>query len=416
MNNAQTQSNDRYAKPLGYARASYLPGTRIGVPDEELVAALSCADELVLDLRFSLVGDSILYIAVAQACHEAYFLLKGRWPKWIVVGHNTGLLTRSPLLHGAALLNTPNDLAAYSENSGRRLFVISDSKDLRLKPPTYVHRKSDCQYPIYKETQSDGTEIEHRALPARYYLAFERQVGRVLLSAPSDAHPGFLFPDDRILQSTFTQSVLCPERSNVSLCALIATTSLPEKKQFGVPRFLQVATALQHRWREFRLHIVLVLSPSMVELDEGPSADSIFAAGRDSSVTICSNSRLEELGFLFARTTLVIGNDTGLTHLAGLSQKPPPHSPPPVIQLYSRHDYTRWTSGRPNVYPLFTAFSRYLRDNNLATITDHVNDEDWGPGARATAINAKDVLALADSLLTQRFSGAGKSDSGTQVS
>jgi ADP-heptose:LPS heptosyltransferase len=199
------------------------------------------------------------------------------------------------------------------------------------------------------------------------------------------------------------------------LCALIATTSLPEKKQFGVSRFLQVATALQHRWREYHVHIVLVLSPSMVELDEGPSTDTILSGCKDSPVTICCNGRLEELGYLFARTTLAIGNDTGLTHLAGLSQMPPPNSPPQVIQLYSRHDYTRWTTGRRNVHPLFTAFSRHLRDNDLATITDRVNDEQWGPSARATAINATEVVALAHSLLTRRVFGAGDSKSGTQV-
>lgn len=402
MDEPTKPGNDRRIEPLTFRRADCPPGTRIGLPDETLVRALSCADELVLALQFSQLGDSLLYLAAAQACHESFVLLQRREPRWIIVGDQGALLRHSPLLRDAVVLKTSNEFLEYAATSDHRLFVVTDNKDLPSQPQTYVYRKTDNHYPIYTETLPDGTGQEYRCLPARYYLTFERQVGRVLMSPPSEAHPGFLFPDDELLANSVPRfGDSCQSSSEALLCALIATTSLPEQKQFGAARFVEVATTLRQEWPEKRFDIVLVLSPSPAESGEDHLIEPLGAFGKEAGVITCRNSRLDELGYLFARATIVIGNDTGLTHLAGLSRRPPPYRPPRVIQLYSRHDYTRWTSGRANVYPLFTPFSQYLREHNLATITDRVNDDVWRASSSATAIGTADVVALAHRLLAE---------------
>jgi ADP-heptose:LPS heptosyltransferase len=94
-----------------------------------------------------------------------------------------------------------------------------------------------------------------------------------------------------------------------------------------------------------------------------------------------------------ARAELVVGNDTGLTHLAALTDRPD-GTGPQVLGLYSRHAHTKWSTGRARHHALATPFSAMLAQADRCPVRDELDDTVWGRAAEITAI-APDVVAYA---------------------
>jgi hypothetical protein len=85
----------------------------------------------------------------------------------------------------------------------------------------------------------------------------------------------------------------------------------------------------------------------------------------------------------FGRSHLVIGNDTGISHLAALTSRRDGSSPA-VICLYGRQNYLKWTTGRTNHHAIAGPMAQMLA---LADIDYYVNqygatldDDVWGLG------------------------------------
>src|SRR5262249_4061060 len=136
----------------------------------------------------------------------------------------------------------------------------------------------------------------HAALPMRYYLHVEMAAG-IRLAANGAPTP------------TFTSDVPAPRTRQV---VFVATTSMPSRKDYGADRFAQVASDLIRQapgdWR------FTLVTPPGIDVDDGPWRELPATVRVGVDATGCLD--------LFARAELVIGNDTGLTHLAALTRRP----------------------------------------------------------------------------------------------
>jgi ADP-heptose:LPS heptosyltransferase len=86
---------------------------------------------------------------------------------------------------------------------------------------------------------------------------------------------------------------------------------------------------------------------------------------------------------VFASAEMVIGNDTGLTHLAALAEGPDGRAPH-VIGLYGRHAYNKWTTGTDRHHAIATPFSQMLAVADRCPVRDDLDDALWsGPAGLA---------------------------------
>src|SRR5258708_12960206 len=95
---------------------------------------------------------------------------------------------------------------------------------------------------------------------------------------------------------------------------------------------------------------------------------------------------------MLARMNLNIGNDTGISHLAAVSRKDKQSKLTPTIITYSRHDFGKWSTGRDNVYPIYTKLAKYLTDNNKSLSRDKIDIKPWGKEEYAISIPVNKVV------------------------
>jgi ADP-heptose:LPS heptosyltransferase len=76
----------------------------------------------------------------------------------------------------------------------------------------------------------------------------------------------------------------------------------------------------------------------------------------------------------------VIGNDTGLTHLAALTRRLDGIGPH-VFGLYGRHAHSKWTTGHDRHHAIATSFSHLLSVADRCPVRDQLDDVVWGPAA-----------------------------------
>jgi ADP-heptose:LPS heptosyltransferase len=97
---------------------------------------------------------------------------------------------------------------------------------------------------------------------------------------------------------------------------------------------------------------------------------------------------------VFASAQVVIGNDTGLTHLAALTERPD-GTRPEVIGLYGRHAHTRWTTGGERHHAIATAFSQMLSAADRCPVRDDLDDTLWSQAASLAEIPPEAVATFA---------------------
>lgn len=219
------------------------------------------------------------------------------------------------------------------------------------RPPTWLD-------PI----DHDRTDV-HAALPMRYYLEVEQLVGKTL---PARLAPAL----------TFTGS----GRPDPWHVVFVSATSWPGRKDYGLDGFLDIAQCLKASrpgpWR-------FTLIPGVTDLVPAATEVSVLAAR---SAADCLD--------VFASAALIVGNDTGLTHLAALTRRADGTSPQ-VIGLYGRHAHSKWTTGRRNHHAVATAFSQRLSDADRCPVRDMIDDRLWGSAADIRSIPASAVASFA---------------------
>ncbi len=221
---------------------------------------------------------------------------------------------------------------------------------------------------IWLDLVDDDVVAVHSALPMRYYLDMEYRLGRRL---PCDADP---IP--RFLASS--------SHHDGDHVVLIVTTSMPERKDYGIAQYLAVARLLIDHLGS-HTHFTMVTAPNAaVPSDQFGDLPIKVLAGIDA--VDCVD--------LFASARLVIGNDTGLTHLAALSARPDGGGPE-VIGIYGRHSHTKWITGSARHHAVTTWFSRMLAVCDRDAYRDGFADTTWGDASRIAELSPTVVARFA---------------------
>lgn len=210
----------------------------------------------------------------------------------------------------------------------------------------------------------DDERVEvHAALPMRYYLAAEQTLGVRL-------------PADRAPLPGFTSS----ERERPFHVVFVSSTSWPSRKDYGAHGFARIAALLAER----------SAAPWTFTLITSTDAEPVAPAGIDVLAGPDAVGCLD----VFASAEMVIGNDTGLTHLAALTERAD-GTGPHVIGLYSRHAHTRWTTGNARHHALATPFSQMLALADRCPVRDHLDDALWAQSASLADIPAESIAEFA---------------------
>ncbi|MFC9640004.1 glycosyltransferase family 9 protein [Streptomyces mirabilis] len=210
-------------------------------------------------------------------------------------------------------------------------------------------------------------------LPARYYLALERRLG-VRLPAARPFAPLLAARPDRF--SALVEQLRVDGWLSGLTIAAITATSWPQRKDYSVDRFAEVAHLVAERQR-VRVQLLIVGG----QHSDGMSVVSSSGSSRV-SVLHLGGVPADDLVDLFPRCGLVIGNDTGLTHLAALARMPD-GSGPPVVGLYARHSYSKWRTGWPHHHAVATGFSDRMHQGDLCPVRDVIGE---AAGADLSAI------------------------------
>jgi hypothetical protein len=210
----------------------------------------------------------------------------------------------------------------------------------------------------------DDERVEvHAALPMRYYLAAEQTLGVRL-------------PADRAPLPGFTSS----ERARPFHVVFVSSTSWPSRKDYGAHGFARIAALLAER----------SAAPWTFTLITSTDAEPVALAGID----VLAGPDAVDCLDVFASAEMVIGNDTGLTHLAALTERTD-GTGPHVIGLYGRHAHTRWTTGTARHHALATPFSQMLALADRCPVRDHLDDALWAQSASLADIPAESIAEFA---------------------
>ena len=186
-------------------------------------------------------------------------------------------------------------------------------------------------------------------LPSRRYLAVERRLG---LRLPRNW--GFL----PVLSSC------SPAGHSRPLICYIASSAWPRKKNYGARGYASIARSMDEIIGRKFDH---VLVQGLDDMRRPPAPLRLSNNAHD----------LPTLLQLFARATLVIGNDTGLLHAAAMTKSDTRLG---VIGIYGRHSYFRYTTGDPRHYAIATPFAQAMAFSDGSPQRDRIADE-WYPRA-----------------------------------
>jgi hypothetical protein len=285
------------------------------------------------------LGDVLLALALARALAEG----TGQ-PELHYEGPRPRLMRRCQLPMTASLQPGPHVVQA-GPRPGLAVPAVPE------EPPAWLD--------ILDEQHAEV----HAALPMRYYLAAEQVLG---IRLPADHAPAPAFSS--------------AEREQPCHVVFVTATSWPGRKDYGADGYTAIARAFgtlhPAPWR-----FTMITS---ADSDHEPCDGMEILAGPDA---------VDSLD-VFASAAVVIGNDTGLTHLAALTRRPD-GTGPQVIGLYSRHAHNKWTTGTSHHHAVATPFSRMLALADRCPVRDQIDDAVWAQSASITALPSSGIAAFA---------------------
>ncbi|WP_370061992.1 glycosyltransferase family 9 protein [Streptacidiphilus sp. MAP5-3] len=222
------------------------------------------------------------------------------------------------------------------------------------------------------DLRDDGLVEVHTAMPMRYYLDMEGRLAR-RLPCDADPLPRFMAPS--------------AQRDDGHV-VFVMTSSMPERKDYGIAQYASVARLLLDRIGP-ALHFTVVTAPD-VQLPGGDLDGLPIELRGGLDAVDCVD--------LFASARIVIGNDTGLTHLAALSTAGDGRGPD-VVSIYGRHSYAKWSTGSPRHHAITTWFSRMLAACDRDADRDRLTDPIWADASAITAISPTTVANFVMHLL-----------------
>jgi hypothetical protein len=334
-----------HATPLGYDRQQLAAETPLPLPvSAELVDRLAQCDEILVSFDGKL-GDSLLALSAVRAVRDWFGSRSHRSPAFYAEGPYAALITRSGLVTGPPA--TPV-LGRYA--------VIGDPESV-TRHQAEAHASVVCDPAAPPCWTTDGRAFPD--MPARYYLAIERRLG---VRLPSDAP---FAPTLSTTPSRLAQQLHSAGWFNGLTLAAITATSWPELKDYTARRFAEVAAGLADSGQDHvRLLLIGGSTDGCVRIaaeEVGPGVRALHLDGVPA----------DELADVFPYCDLVMGNDTGLTHLAALSRTAEGRGPA-VIGLYARHSHSKWRTGLPHHHAVATSFSERMHQGDLCPVRDRL--------------------------------------------
>lgn len=367
-------------KPLGYLRDEFEPGDALPVVVVNgLADALKRCDEVVLSFDGKL-GDTLLALgAVAAVLNYLELIRLDRLPAIRTRGPHRGLFdqlsmlgrfdvrgdTTSPPSASTVLIGDRQGLSTIRESAGRILCTADCDPE---EPPCWS--SGPFAYPF---------------LPARYFLSVERQLGVRLAD------------HDQFMPTLLTASSAEPSHEPKTLrVGIVTATSWPVRKDYGAPRFLE---AIRSMASDLDRRIEVFIAPGKEDAllrvpDVGSTALTIRVL-HDLHYSLIAQS--------LAVCDLVVGNDTGLTHLAAATRLPGGNGPQ-VIGLHARHSHTKWRTGLDWHHALATSFSDRMHREDLCPVRDRIDDRQFG--------SAADIVSIQTGLLAEAATAVLGSEAG----
>ncbi|MDT9683705.1 glycosyltransferase family 9 protein [Streptomyces sp. TRM76323] len=332
-----------HTTPLGYDRAGVPIGTPLPLPaSAELVGRLSTCDEIEVAFEGKL-GDTLLALAAVRALTH-WLRLRAIPVSVRAVGPYAGLIART-----GAVTRDPVTVA-----TGRRV-VIGDraAVEARASGAAVVLVCDPTAPPCWS---SDGRPYPD--LPARHYLALERRLG-VRLPGAAPFVPLLSTGPSRLVEELRSAGWL----DGLTIAAITAT-SWPERKDYTARRFVELAERIAEA-HQSQARLLLI--------GGHPDGNGVRIAAegprRHVQVLRLDGVPADQLADLFPHCRLVVGNDTGLTHLAAMSRGPD-GSGPPVVGLYARHSHSKWRTGLPHHHAVATDLSDRMHQGDLCPVRD----------------------------------------------
>lgn len=336
-------AEDVHATPLGYDRHGLAQGAPLPLPASHgLVDQLADCDEVLVSFDGKL-GDSLLALAAVRALHDWFTLRLGTCPPFRAEGAYAALAWRSGLI-----------AREQSGPAGDRVVVVGDRASVAKHEATTV-ASIVCDPAAPPCWSADG--LAHPDMPARYYLALERRLG---LRLPPEAAfaPVLTTRENRLVQQLREASWF----DGVTIAAITAT-SWPQRKDYTADRFVEVADRIaQARRKPVRLLLIGGSRDGCLRIAAVQAAPGVRALYLDGVPA-------DDLADVFPYCDLVLGNDTGLTHLAALACAED-GSGPPVVGLYARHAHSKWRTGLSHHHAVATAFSERMHQGDLCPVRD----------------------------------------------
>lgn len=331
--------------PLGYDRQSLAVGAPLPVPaSAELVDRLNECDEILVSFQGKL-GDSLLALAAVRAVSDWFGQRSTTSPPVRAEGPYAQLIARSGLLTG------PPGPAP------RGRFAVIGDRDSVERHQHAAHVSIVCDPAAPPCWSTDGQAYPD--MPARYYLALERRLG---LRLPAQ---GSLAPTLTTAPNRLTQQLQAAGWFDGLTVAAITATSWPERKDYTAERFTEVVGRIADaRQTPVRLLLIGGGQDGCVRIAAAGAARGVRALHLDGLPA-------NDLADVFPHCDLVLGNDTGLTHLAALTRTAD-GSGPPVLGLYARHSHSKWRTGLPHHHAVATPFSGRMHQGDLCPVRDAI--------------------------------------------
>ncbi|MFE9461577.1 glycosyltransferase family 9 protein [Streptomyces californicus] len=330
-----------HTTPLGYDRGSVSLGAPLPLPaSAEFVHRLSGCGEVVVAFEGKL-GDTLLALSGVRAVLD-WLRLRSVRASVRAVGPYAGLIARTGLIAHHPVTTPHGRRAVIGDRAGIEAHGSEAVVSLILDP---------AAPPCWS---SDGRA--HPDLPARHYLALERRLGIRLPGTAPFAPTLATGPNDLVeeLRSVGWLGGLT--------VAAITATSWPERKDYTAQRYIDLAEQIAEA-QQAQARLLLI---------GGAAEDGFYVSAeaprRHVQVLHLDGVPADQLADLFPHCDLIVGNDTGLTHLAAMTRSPER----PVIGLYARHSHSKWRTGLPHHHAIATDLSDRMHQGDLCPVRDAI--------------------------------------------
>lgn len=337
-------------RPLEYLRSQISPGRALGA-DERSVNARG---ETVIEFRLSTarLGDTLLSLSAATAATQWLSIMNPDASVQVDFGH---------CLH-PVVLQTEALLVGEGDPGSSRITLVAGNQETHV-PDAIVFDRSAL--PVW----IDDLGRQYPSLPDRYYLALERAAG---IRLPSNAP---FCPRIRTAMS-HNADLISELAQKSTLLTCITATTLSGRKDYGRPRFLE---ALAMTARE-----IASLDPLLVVVEGVGEGGDLYERYGGYPVIVLRGWSASDLVSVFSWSAVVLGNDTGLTHLAAMSRDGDLEAT--VVGLYSRHSHARWRTGLKNHHAVATEFSDWLCATDRSAVRERLDERE--------AVFADDLLSI----------------------